>query len=187
MRDPRIILLPDRPAHEAMAVDLRLGREQAQEQRLLRHLQTEEAHRVFRLQRHVLSDIQRQARLAHRRPRRDDDQVAGLEPTCHRIEVDKPGRYAGDQPLLLEEQLDLRKALLDQIAHRHEPGLEPILGHRENRTFRLVQDQVRFLVRFVRVDQDLVGRVDQIPQRRLFFDDPRVVLDVGRPRHTVGQ
>ena len=186
-RNPRIVFLPDRPAHEAMAVELRLGREEAQEQRLLRHLQTEDAHRMLRLQCHVLGDIQHQACLAHRRPRRDDDQLARLKPARHRIEVDKPGWYAGDQPLLLEEQLDLREALLDEIPHRHETGLEPVVGHRENRAFRLVQDQVGFLVRFVRVGQDLVGRINQVPQRRLFLDDPRVVLDVGRPRHTVGQ
>ena len=170
-----------------MAVDLRLGGEQAQEQRLLRHFQAEDADRVLRLQRHVLGDVQHEARLAHRRPRRDDDQVAALEAARHRVEIDEAGGDAGDQLLLFEEQLDLGEALLDQVAHRHETGLEPVVGHREDRAFGLVENEVRLLVRAVRVGQDLVRRVDQIPQRRLFLDDPRVVLDVGGPWHAVGQ
>ena len=76
VRDAAVVLLPDGAAHQPMAVDLRLRRQQAQEQRLLRHFQAEEADRVVRLRGDVLRDVQHQAGLAHRRPRRDDDQVA---------------------------------------------------------------------------------------------------------------
>ena len=52
---------------------------------------------------------------------------------------------------------------------------------------RLVEQQVRLLLRLVRVGEDLVRRVNQTAQRRLLLDDPRVVLDVRRPWHSVGE
>ena len=110
-----------------------------------------------------------------------------LQPARHLVEVDEAGRHARDQPLLLEQLLDLREALLHQIAHRDEPGLQPVVGDGEDRALGLVEDQVRFLVGLVGVGQDLVGRENQVPQRRLLLDDARVVLDVGRARHAVGQ
>ena len=51
----------------------------------------------------------------------------------------------------------------------------------------LVEQQVRLLLRVVGIGQNLVGRVDQAAERRFLLDDARVVLDVGRARHAVGQ
>ena len=131
----------------------------------------------------MLGDVQHETRLAHRGARRDDDQVATLEAARHLVEIGKPGRHARHEALVLEQLLDFREALVHQVAHRDETGLEPVVGDGEDRAFRLVQDQVRFLVCLVRVGQNLVRRVNQVPQRRLFLDDLRVVLDVGRAWH----
>ena len=68
-----------------------------------------------------------------------------------------------------------------------EAGLQPVVGDGEDRALGLVEDQVRFLIGLVGVGEDLVRRVDQIPKRRLLLDDARVVLDVGRARHAVGE
>ena len=82
---------------------------------------------------------------------------------------------------------DRGKAALHEIAQRHEPGADAILGDGKDRTLGLVEQQVRLLLGFVGVGEDLVRRVNQVAERRLLFDDARVVLDVGGARHAVGQ
>ncbi len=133
----------------------------------------------------MLRDVQHEAGLSHRRPGRDDDQVAPLEAARHLVEIDEAGRHAGDEPLVLEQLLDFWEAVGDQVAHGHEAGFQPVVRHGEDQALRFVENQLRFLVGLVRVAEDLVRRVDQVPQRRLLFDDLRVVLDVGRARHAV--
>ena len=89
--------------------------------------------------------------------------------------------------LCSKELLDLGEAVLDQIAHRDEAGLDAIVGDREDRALGFVENQVGVLVGFVGVGENLVRREDQRPQRRLLLDDLRVVLDVGRARHAVDE
>ncbi len=88
---------------------------------------------------------------------------------------------------MLLQLLDGAEAALDEVAQRHESGADPVLCDREDRALRLVEQQVWLLLGLVRLDEDLVGRVDQVAQRRLLLDDARVVLDVRRPRHAVGE
>ena len=88
---------------------------------------------------------------------------------------------------MLEELLDLREGLAHQRLHGDETRLHAIFGDREDRAFRFVQDQVGFLVGFVRRAENLVRREDQVTQRRLFLDDLRVVFDVGRARHAIDE
>ena len=134
-----------------------------------------------------MRDVQNQTRLPHRGAGSHDDEVTTLQPARHLVEVDEARGDACDEPLLFEQLLDLREAVLHQIAHRDEAGFQPIVGDGEDRALGLVQDQVRFLFGLVRVRDDLARRVDQISKRRLLFDDARVVLDVGRARDTVGK
>ena len=186
VRDLPVFLLADLPAHQPVHVDLRFRCEHAHEQRLFRHFEREEAgHAAVRGD--VLADVEHQAGLAHRRARRDDDQVAGLQAARLAIDVVEAGRHAGDEGLVLEQLLDLREALADQRAHRHEAGLDAVFGDREDRALGLVEDQVGFLIGFVGGAEDLVRREDQVAERRLLLDDLRVVLDVGRARHAVDE
>jgi hypothetical protein len=134
-----------------------------------------------------LGDVEHEARLPHRRPGRDDHQIAALQAARHLVEIDKARRHAGDQPLLLEQLLDLRKAFLHQIAHRHEAGLQTVVGNGEDRRLGFVKDDVGFLIGLVGVGEDLVGGVDQIAESALLLDDLRVVLDVGRTRDAIGE
>ncbi len=186
MGDVAVLALPDLPAEQAIVVDLRLGREHAHEQLLFRHFEAEEAGDAV-VGRDVLRDVEHQAGLPHRRAGGDDDQVAALEAARHLVDFVEAGRDAGDEALVLEQPLDLRKALLDQIAHRHEAGLDPIVGDREDRALGLVEDQVGVLVGLVGVRQDLVRREDQAAQRELLLHDAGVVLDVGRARDAVDE
>jgi hypothetical protein len=69
----------------------------------------------------------------------------------------------------------------------NEPVAHFVVRDFKNRAFRLVEDDVGFVLGLVGVCQDLVGGKDQAPEGRLFLDDARVVLDVGRPRHAVDE
>ena len=51
----------------------------------------------LRAERRVLGEVGHQRRLAHRRPRGEDDQVAGLEAAGDRVEVLEARRRAGDR------------------------------------------------------------------------------------------
>ena len=135
----------------------------------------------------MLRDVEHEAGLSHGRPRGDEDEVRPLEPRGHLVEIGEPRRHARDQPLVLLELLDRGEAALHEVAQRHEPLADPVLRDLEDGFLRLVQDQVRVLLRLVRRRQDLVGGVNQVPEGGLLLDDARVVLDVGGARHAVGE
>ena len=187
VRQLAVVLLVQVAAAKAMRVDARFGRQHAHEQLLLGHLQAEEADRLVGGGADVLRHVQHEAGLAHRRARGHDHEIARLEAGRHFVQIVEPAGDAGDRPLALLQLLDRREAALDEVAQRHEPGADPVFRDRENRAFRLVQEEIRLLLGLVGLGQDLVGRVDQAAKRGLLLDDLRVVLDVGRSRDAVGQ
>ena len=139
------------------------------------------------LERGVLGDVQNQARLPHRRAGGDDDQVASLHAARHAVQIHKAGRHAGDQLLLLEQLLDLRQALVDDLPHRDEALLGPVLRDREDRLLGFVEDRVGVVLRVPGPRGDGLARMNQRAQRGLLLDDAGVVLDVGGPGHAVHQ
>ena len=187
MRQAAVVLLVQIAGAEAVGVDARLGREHAHEQLLLRHLEAEEADGHRRVRADVLRHVEHEARLPHRRAGGDHDQVAGVETRGHLVEIGETAGDAGDRALGLLQLLDGGEAALHQVAERHEPFADAILGDREDGALRLVEQQLRLLLGLVGLGQDLVRGMNQAPQRRFFFDDPRVVGDVRGPRHAVGQ
>jgi hypothetical protein len=141
-----------------MRVDARHRREQADEQLLARHLQAEEADRRALLQRGVLGDVHDEAGLPHRGPGRHDDEIARLKAARHAIQVGEARGHAGHEPLLLEQQLDLRHALGDDVLHREEADAGAVLRDGEDRLFRLVEDDVRIVLRLVGAGADALRR-----------------------------
>ena len=187
LRQPAPVALAEKPAAQPVRVDARLGGQHAEEQLLLRHFEAEHADRHVGLGADVLRDVQHEARLPHRRTRRDDDEVRRLKPGRHLVEIGEAGRHAGDQLLARVQLLDRLEARLRQIAQRHEAVADLVVGDREDRVLGLIEDDVGVLLGLVGRRENLVRREDQAAERRLLLDDPRVVLDVGRPRHAVDE
>ena len=79
LRQPSPVALAEKSAAQAMGVDARLAGQQPQEQLFLRHLEAEDADGQVGFGADVLRDIQREARLPHRRPGGDDHQVRRLQ------------------------------------------------------------------------------------------------------------
>ena len=172
-----------------MRVDLRLCCQHPQEQLLLGHLQAEDADRHVGLHAKMLGDVQHERGLAHGRPPGDDGQIRGLEPRRQGVDVDKPARHTGDQPLVLLQLFDGREAALHEVAQRHEPGVDVVIGDGEDLLLRLIQDQVGRVLCAVGRFEDPVGGEDQVAEGRLLLDDPRVVPYVsraGNPIHEPG-
>ena len=187
LREPTPVAFAQKPAAQPMRVDAGLARQHAEEQLFLRHLEAEEPHRHVRLRADVLRHVQHEARLPHRRPGGDDDQVGGLEPRRQLVEVGEARGDAGDQLLPRVELLDGLEAALGQVAQRDKPITHLVVGDGEDRVLGLVEDDVRVFLGLVRRGQNLVGGEDQAPEGGLLLDDARVVLDVGRPGHTVNE
>ena len=175
------------PGAEFVRVHARLGRQQAQQQRLLRHFQAEDGHRLALPQRHVLGDVQRQRRLPHRRPRRKNDQLGWLQPGRFVVESGVAGGQARDAAAFAENFLEALETVLDEILDADQPGLHAVFGKLENRGLGAVEDHVRIVARRQRLLLNRRRRVNQAAQNRLFLHDARVVLDVRHARQAVGK
>ena len=77
---------------DQVGVDLGLAADEPLHQRLLAHLQGEDDHPAFRQHRGVAGDVEGKGGLAHRRPGRQDDQLAGLKTLGHRVQPAEVGR-----------------------------------------------------------------------------------------------
>ena len=77
---------------EHVGVDVRLAADEPLHERLPRHLQREHHHRPARQHRGVARDVEGERRLADRRPRRQDDQLTGLQPLGEHVELREVGR-----------------------------------------------------------------------------------------------
>ena len=187
LRQTPPVALAEEAAAEAVRVDARFGGQHAEEQLFLRHLEAEQPDGHVGLGPHVLRHVEHEAGLAHRRPGRDDDQVGRLQPGRQLVEVGEARRHAGNQLLARVQLLDGVEARLREIAHRDEAVADVVVGDREDRVLGLIEDDVGLVLGRVGGGQNPVGGKDQAPQRRLLFDDARVMLDVGRTRHAVHQ
>jgi hypothetical protein len=117
---PPEVVVDELPRAQLRVVDLRLGAQHALDQLGRPHLEREEQDRVMdghlvlgQLQVPLLRDagvlrqVQHERRLAHRRARRDDHQVARLQPARHLVEVGEVGLDPRDRVLALGPLGDL--------------------------------------------------------------------------------
>ena len=111
----------------------------------------------------------------------------GLQPGGHLVQFREARGHAGDQALVLLQLLDRLEAVAHEVGHRDEARPERGVGDLEDLPLRAVQQQLGILLAAVRVAEDAVRDEDQPPPRRLLLDDSRVLLDVGRTGHAVGQ
>ncbi len=166
------------PGAELVRVHARLGREQAQQQRLLRHFQAEDRHGLLLAQRDVSRDVQREGRLSHRRARREDDQLGRLQAGGFVVETRIAGGEPGDAAAFAEDFLEALEAVLDQVLDADQSGADAVFGDLENGRFRAVENDVGVVSGGERLLLNRRGGMNQVAQDRLFLDDARVVLDV---------
>ena len=84
----------------------------------LRHLEREEGDGLLLLDGDEVRDVRHYRRLAHGRPRGEDDQVARLEAAGDLVEIREPGGRAGQVPLSLGELLEAGRLALEDVRDR---------------------------------------------------------------------
>ena len=143
----------------------------------LGHLEGEQRDRPRSLvvERDVLGDVRDERRLAHRRARGDDDQVAGLEAAGDLVEVAEAGRRAGERRAARRELLPACRAR----RARTSPTVRKSFWRSSWATSRIaalgpLDELARRRLVVVDARLDLVGRRQQPPQERVLADDLRV-------------
>ena len=136
----------------------------------------------------VLRDVQHERRLAHRRTRRDDDQVGGLEARRHLVEVREAARHAGDRVAAARASASMR-SIVGQSSSlmREKPSDVALLRDLEDLLLGDVEQLGGGLPALERLADDRRRDLDEPAQQRLLADDLRVVLDVRRGRHGVDE
>ena len=172
---------------ELVRVDARLGREQALHELLLAHLQREEGDALLLLDRRVLRDVEHEARLAHGRAPRHDQQIRRLQPAREAVQALVARGHAGDVGLAVVDALDVLEGGLEDLVHGLEALAQASLAHGQDRRLGAIEDVHGVVPRVEAALDDLAADLDHPPQRRLLGDDPRVVLDVRPGRHALLQ
>ena len=172
-RELRPVVVRELPRAQPALVDARDRAHQALGELELRHLEREQGDRLAQLHRDVLGDVQREARLAHRRPGREDDQVRALQPGGDAVEIAEPRRDARDaaRALARRELGDAHERVGEQLADRREVLAVAVAREVVDDLLRLV-DEVLDLARPVVAElRDLAARPDQPAQRRVRAHD----------------
>ena len=154
------------------------GAQQPLHQLILGHFQREDGDRHVVLDRRVLDDVQRQRRLPHRRPGRDDHQVRGLEAGGEPVQVHEPRGHARHRPVAALELLDALHRRPDQLLDADELFRPPHLRDLEHAMLGVVECFRRRLVAVVDVLDDGRRGFDEAALHRLVAHDAAVVLDV---------
>ncbi len=168
----------------------------AQRQRFRRHFHAEDGARLVRAERGVLGDVDGQRGLAHGRPARNDDQVAGLQTRGHFIEFLESGCDAGHLAVGVIQLVDAIDHVRQNALDRSESDFaaRTALGDFEHRALGFIDDFARFApFRLERRADDEIARGDELAQHRALAHDVRIGANVGgggriaRQRSQVGQ
>ena len=87
------------------------------------------------IDRGVAREVQRERGLSHARARRDDHELAGLEPAGVGVEVLEAGRHAGELAAAAHQHLDVVHRVVQPAVERREAGAR--LGLAELEDLRL--------------------------------------------------
>ncbi len=101
-----------------MRVDLRHRRHQPLQQRFLGHFQAEHGHRVPAANRNVFHQVQRQRRFSLRRPRRQNQQLGGLQARRELVQLDVARGNPRDALPFFEDSFQALEIVADDVLYR---------------------------------------------------------------------
>ncbi len=171
---------------QVLALDPRLGGDEALGELGLGHLQGEQGHGVAG-EHGVLGDVGDERRLAHRRAGGEDDQVAGLEAAGLLVEVLEARRRAGEGGLGHRQAVQLVGLLVEDVRDRADLLLAVVGGDLQHGALGLLHQLARRGLPGEDAGLDLVGGGEQRPQLEVVVDDPAVLARVAGGRHPSGQ
>src|SRR2546428_7011339 len=168
-----------------VGVNARLRGKQALEERFLGHFQAEDGHGLPEMQGHIFGNVQSQRSFSHGRTRGENDQLGRLQAGGQIVQLRVAGGDAGDTFAFGEDFFEALEAVADQVFDANQSGAGAVFRELKNRRFSPVKNGVGVFFGVERALLDLVRGVNEVPQDGFFFDDPRVVFDVGDVRHAV--
>ena len=130
--EARPVVLGEPAVGDALGLDLGLAAHQPLRDLDLRHLEREQGDRHLLADAEVRGDAERERRLPHRRPRGEDDEVAGLEARRELVELLEARGDAGDVGARLVEVRDPLEALLEQLLDVREVARDALLRELED-------------------------------------------------------
>jgi len=149
------------------------------------HFHREEEHGKLELEADVLGHVEREARLAHARAARDDDEVAVLQARGHLVEVDEPGGLAGDRRRIAMQLVQAVHHVGEDVRHLREAfgGAPPGLADLEDARLGLVEELARLApLRAVRAVGDRRADLGELAHDGALADDLGIAADIGRAR-----
>ena len=169
-------------------VHARVGAQQAHGQLILGHLQRKDGGRLARHHRRMANQVHAEARLAHRRARADDDQLAAVQTGQQVVQIDKARGHAVDAALERGELLDAQIGIGQHVRDVRERGaLVPAHDDIEDGLFRHAQNVADGIRLGIAGRGDVARSLDHAPERRLFIDNLHIRARVDRRGHALGQ
>ena len=151
------------------------------------HLQTEDRDGLLGPDADILRDVQGERGLTDRRTGRHDNQVRALEAGRHLVEINETRRNSRRPALIRVELLHLLEYFHQHIANDDEAAeLRRCEISRISASASLSIDPTSSSAG-IAIGDDLGRCPDQAAQHRLLLDDLRVIVDVRRCRHRIGQ
>jgi hypothetical protein len=154
------------------------------------HFHREHRDREAFVQGHVLGDVDRERRLAHRRPRGQHHEITRLQAGSHTIEVHEAGRHPRDVVGVVGHLLHAIEQVDHELVHSLEALLHAgaFLPDVEDLLLGFVQDLVdRLALRVEGGGGDLVAGSHQFAQDGALTHDLGVASDVGCAGHVLRQ
>ena len=136
-------VVAQRAGAQVLLVDAAERADHAQGELRGAHFHREHDHRQAFVDGDVLGDVERERGLAHRRPRREHDQVARLQAGGHAVQVEEAGAHAGDfLGAVLVQLVDAVDQLHHQLVHALEAlaRARAFLADAEDLALGLVED-----------------------------------------------
>ena len=125
---------------ESLAIDASGSAQHARQQRFLRHFERENGHGLVQLRGHVLRDIEGQRRLPHRGPRRQNDQLARMQPAGHLVELGVTGANALYALAGIEKSVEAALVLFDDLRRAGQAGFHARIAELEQALLGAGQD-----------------------------------------------
>ena len=172
---------------EFVGIDAGFRSEQAQQEGFFRHFQAENRDRLAITHRDIFRDVQRQRGFTHRRARGQDDQLGRLQAGRFVVEIGVTGSEAGDAAAFAENLFEALEIIANQFFDANQAGFDAIFGESENHRLGAIEDHIGIVARGQGLLLNGRRRENQAAQNRFFFDDARVVFDVGDARQAVSE
>src|SRR5712675_2666159 len=172
---------------EFVGVDLGYGGDEALEERLLGHFEAEDGDGLAAADADVFGEVEGERGFSLRGARGEDQQLGGLQAGGQLVQLDIAGGDAGDAFAFAEDFFEALEIVADDVLDGDEAGADAVFGELEDGRFGVVEDGVGAVFALEGALLNIVGGVDEIAEDGFFFDDARVVLDVGDAGHAIGE